>query len=230
MVEQGLVLTRSQARMLIKQGDVFCNDKLVKKPGLLIEASAKIEIKSDQLYVSRGAYKLKKAIDFFNIDLSEKIVMDCGASTGGFTQVALEAGAQKVYALDVGHDQISRILREDKRVINQEGINLKNEFTLEVKCDAFVMDLSFISIKLVIDNIIKNLKHEGIGALLIKPQFEVGRERIGKNGLVKPEDSLKSACELKAFLETKFSHVSEFVESPIKGKTGNTEYLIFVRL
>jgi 23S rRNA (cytidine1920-2'-O)/16S rRNA (cytidine1409-2'-O)-methyltransferase len=230
MVEAGLVLTRSQARMLIKQGDVFCNDKLVKKPGQLVSESDSIEIKSDDLYVSRGAYKLKKALDEFKLDLTGKVVMDCGASTGGFTQVSLDNGALKVYALDVGHYQLASILRNDERVINNEGINLKYPFELDVLCDVFVMDISFISIKLVIPNIVKNLKDQGEGILLIKPQFEVGREKIQKNGLVKIEDAKKSSIEVSDWLKQHFSYVSSIIESPVKGKTGNTEYLVHVKL
>lgn len=230
MVEAGLVLTRSQARMLIKQGDVFCNDKLVKKPGQLVSESDSIEIKSDNLYVSRGAYKLKKALEEFKLDLTGKVVMDCGASTGGFTQVSLENGASKIYALDVGHNQLANILKDDKRVINQEGINLKYEFNLPEKCDVFVMDISFISIMLVIQNIVKNLKDQGEGILLIKPQFEVGREKIQKNGLVKIEDSKKCSIEVSDWLKQHFSYVSSVIESPVKGKTGNTEYLVYLKL
>jgi 23S rRNA (cytidine1920-2'-O)/16S rRNA (cytidine1409-2'-O)-methyltransferase len=121
-------------------------------------------------------------------------------------------------------------LGEDKRVIIQEGINLKNEFELDERCDFFVMDLSFISIKLVISNIKNNLKPTAEGVLLIKPQFEVGKEKIQKNGLVKSEDAILCSKEMKTWLDSEFSYVSEVIESPVKGKTGNTEYLVFVRV
>jgi len=228
MVQAKMVLTRSQARMLIKQGDVLCNGEKVSKPGQLVSSNDKIEIKETKLYVSRGAYKLLKAIEVFNIEIKDKTVMDCGASTGGFTQVCLEAGALKVYALDVGHDQLSDYVKFNERVINREGVNLKFSFEIDDVADLFVMDLSFISIKLVIDNIRENLREGGVGVLLIKPQFEVGKDKLGKNGIVKESDALSCANEVKDWLGSKFKSVSELIESPIKGKTGNTEYLVKV--
>ncbi len=230
MCDTKMVLTRSQARMLIKQGDVHVNGKQVTKPGTNVSENDQIEIKERKLYVSRGAYKLVGAIEAFELDFNGKTIMDCGASTGGFTQVSLEHGASRVYALDVGHDQLAQVLRDDSRVINQEGINLKNPFELDELCDGFVMDLSFISLKLVIDNVIRNLKPGGFGVLLIKPQFEIGREKIGKNGIVQVEDALKCANEVHTWLKTKFASVSEMIDSPIKGKTGNKEYLVKVAL
>lgn len=230
MVDQKMVLTRSQARMLIKQGNVLCNGEPVKKPGQLVTEKDRVVIEEVRLYVSRGAYKLEKAIEYYNLDFNNKIIMDCGASTGGFTQVSLEHGAKKVYALDVGHDQLAQMLVDHDRVINIEGLNLKHDFSIEEKADVFVMDISFISIKLVIDNIIKNLNSNGEGVLLIKPQFEVGKEKIKKNGIVKEEDAYQCAQDMLAWLATKFSFVGELIESPIKGKTGNLEFLIWLKV
>lgn len=230
MVDTKMVLTRSQARMLIKQGDVTVNGKIISKAGHNINESDQVQIKEKNLYVSRGAYKLKKAIEEFEIDFLGLTAMDCGASTGGFTQVLLENNINKVYALDVGHDQLSEILKNNSKVINQEGINLKNNFQLNELCDCFVMDISFISIKLVLDNVIANLKPGGFGVLLIKPQFEVGKEKIGKGGLVSVTDAEQCKNEMKDWLESKFKNVSTIIESPIKGKTGNKEYLVKVTL
>ena len=128
MTENEMVKTRSQARMLIKQGDVLCNGKMVTKPGLLVSESDQIEIKQRFLYVSRGALKLVKAVEEFDLDFTGKVIADCGASTGGFTQVSLQNGAAKVYALDVGHDQLDQILKLDSKVENIEGVNLKNSY------------------------------------------------------------------------------------------------------
>ena len=229
MCDTKMVLTRSQARMLIKQGDVFVDDKQVLKPGYEVNNNSKVIIKERKLYVSRGAYKLTHAIEKFNLNFSDLIVMDCGASTGGFTQVCLEAGAHKVYALDVGHGQLAKPIADNSKVINQEGINLKYPFELAEKADAFVADLSFISIKLVIDNILANLKEDGFGVLLIKPQFEIGKDHIGKGGIVEDSLGLNCAKELRDWLLEKFKDVSDLIPSSIKGKTGNQEYLVLVK-
>lgn len=230
MVDTKMVLTRSQARMLIKQGDVTVNGQIVTKAGQNISSNDQIEIKEKNLYVSRGAYKLKKAIQEYEINFSGLVAMDCGASTGGFSQVLLENNIEKVYALDVGHDQLSEILKTNPKIINREGINLKNTFELDELCDCFVMDISFISIKLVLDRIIANLKPNGFGVLLIKPQFEVGKEKIGKGGLVSEKDAQECKVEIESWLKTKFKNVSTIIESPIKGKTGNKEFLVKVEL
>tara|TARA_Y100000768_G_scaffold389002_1_gene390028 strand:+ start:7049 stop:7777 length:729 start_codon:yes stop_codon:yes gene_type:complete len=229
MLQRELVLTRSQARMLIKQGDVSCDGKVITKPGQLVEKNTKISIKSDQLYVSRGAFKLKAAIQNFNLDFNGLIVADCGASTGGFTQVLLESGASKVYALDVGHDQLSPILTQDQRVISREGVNLKFEIELDEKVDACVADLSFISLKLVIPTMLSFLKDDGFLVLLLKPQFEAGKERVGKGGLV-PEKYLKTIREeLFEYFREKDLKLIDWTDSPIKGKKGNTEYLVYLK-
>ncbi len=228
MVDAALVKTRSQARMLIKQGDVTYNGSPVKKPGQLVDDSSLIEIKADQLFVSRGAYKLVKAIQEFDLDLKDKIVADCGASTGGFTQVALENGASRVYAIDVGHDQLSPMLKDDSRVINMEGINLKFEFELPEKVDFCVCDISFISITKVIQTIFSLLKDGGKAIVLIKPQFEAGSERISRGGLVKSEYQSEILAEVKTWFKLNNYKIEKLCESPILGKTGNTEFLALI--
>lgn len=229
MVERGLVLTRSQARMLIKQGDVSCDGKLISKPGHSVNSQTVIDIKSDQLYVSRGAFKLKAAIENFKLDFKDLVVADCGASTGGFSQVLLESGVQKIYALDVGHDQLSPIVKSDERVVNLEGVNLKFEVDLEEKVDACVADLSFISLKLVVPTMLNILKNEGFLVLLLKPQFEAGKERLGKGGLVKPDYLDEIRAESFSFFEDQKLILIDWCESPIKGKKGNTEYLVYLK-
>jgi 23S rRNA (cytidine1920-2'-O)/16S rRNA (cytidine1409-2'-O)-methyltransferase len=229
MVDKELVKTRSQARMLIKQGDVYCNDFQVLKPGKLVSDTDVIKIKSDSIYVSRGAYKLLRAIEAFDLDFSGKVVADCGASTGGFTQVALQSGAAKVFAIDVGHDQLDEVLKQDTRVINFEGINLKNNFILPEPVDICVADLSFISIKKVYPTIKKLLTPQGYSIILIKPQFEAGRERLGKGGIVKAEHQETILEEVLAWFRENSFMVEKVCESPIKGKTGNQEYLALIR-
>lgn len=229
MVEKGMVNTRSQARMLIKQGDVFCNGKLVKKPGFLVKDSDEIKIDQEFLYVSRGALKLVKAIDEFGLDFNDKIIADCGASTGGFTQVSLMKGAKKVYSIDVGHNQLSEILKTDDRVENMEGVNLKHPLELSEKVDFCVADISFISIKKVFPTMWSLLKEEGSCVVLIKPQFEAGSDRIGKNGIVKEEYLQDILVETKNWFKENNYNVFKWCESPIKGKTGNTEYLALIK-
>ena len=180
LVDRGILKTRSQAKMLIAQGCIFCNEKKVLKSSMKVEESDKLEIKEMNLYVSRGAYKMEKAFLEFNIDVKGLVIADVGASTGGFTQVCLEAGAKKVYAIDVGHDQLSEILKNDSRVENLEGTNIKFPLELEEKVDLCVVDLSFISIKLVFQNIYNLLKLGGSAIVLIKPQFEVGKKNISR--------------------------------------------------
>lgn len=226
MVTKGLVKTRSQARMLIEQGDVYCNQKIVTKAGLKVQDVDEIEIRNRSLFVSRGAYKLEKALLHFNIDPKNMIVADVGASTGGFTQLMLQRGASKVYAIDVGHDQLATEIKEDPRVINMEGINIKHPLDLPELVDICVIDLSFISIRQVFKNIDALLKDKGQAIILIKPQFEAGRERLGKNGLIK-DDSIREEVlnEVLDWFEEHQFKLLEVVPSPIQGKTGNVEYL-----
>ncbi len=228
MVDQKLVNTRSQARMLIKQGDVTCNGKLVTKPGQTVSDSDDIQIKQDMLYVSRGAFKLLKAIEEFELDFKGKIIADCGASTGGFTQVSLLNGASKVYAIDVGHDQLSPLLLSSEKVKNIEGVNLKNEYTLPELVDFCVTDISFISITKVFPTIFSLLKPSGKAVILIKPQFEAGADRIARGGLV-PEKYLNIILEeVTTWFSEHGFQIEKQCESPITGKTGNVEYLALI--
>jgi 23S rRNA (cytidine1920-2'-O)/16S rRNA (cytidine1409-2'-O)-methyltransferase len=225
MVEKGMVRTRSQARMLIEQGDVYCNDKLVKKAGLKVNLEDHLEIRNRSLFVSRGAYKLEKALVEFEVEPEEKIVADVGASTGGFTQLMLQRGAKKVYAIDVGHDQLAPELMENPNVINLEGTNIKFPLELDELVDICVVDLSFISITQVFKNIDALMKPGGQAVILIKPQFEAGKERLGKNGLVKAELREVILGEVLEWFKENSFRIVKCVESPIHGKTGNVEYL-----
>lgn len=227
LVDKNIVKTRSQARMLIEQGDVYCNGVQVKKAGLIVSDSDQFEIRT-KLYVSRGAYKLEKALDEFNIDPKDLVVADVGASTGGFTQVLLERRAKHVFCIDVGVDQLSPILKEDNRVTNLEGINIKHPLELEEKVDLCVVDLSFISLKNVFHNIYALLKEKGRVVALVKPQFEAGPNRIGKNGIVNEEVGEVVFQEIFDWLQDNDFNVTRKTDSPITGKTGNKEYLVLV--
>lgn len=229
LVDRGILKTRSQAKMLIAQGCIFCNEKKVLKSSMKVEESDKLEVKEMNIYVSRGAYKMEKALVDFDINPKDLIVADVGASTGGFTQVCLEAGARKVYAIDVGHDQLSEILKEDARVVNLEGTNIKFPLELDEKVDLCVVDLSFISIKLVFLNIYNLLKSGGSAIVLIKPQFEAGKERMGKQGLISDEVRLVVLAEVKEWFKENNFDIQKVTESPIKGnKSGNIEYLSLI--
>ena len=229
LVERKLLKSRSQATMLIRQGDILVNGKKETKSSKLIEDSDEIEIKTRDIFVGRGALKLLHAIKEFDLDFANKTVADCGASTGGFTQVALQNGALRVYAIDVGHGQLDETLKNDIRVENIEGVNLKNEFKLSELVDYCVVDLSFISLKLTYPNIAKLLKPGGYSVVLIKPQFEAGnKERLGKGGIVKPQDvDIIRQEVVDWFVENNFKIV-KLIDSPIYGKDGNKEFLALI--
>lgn len=231
MLSREMVKTRSQARMLIEQGDVQVNGKQVTKPGHSTKEIDIIEIVDRTLYVGRGAYKLEKAIEEFKLNFEGLIVADVGASTGGFTQVCLNAGAKKVFAIDVGTGQLAQILRDDERVVNLEGINAKHPIELpeSEKVDAFVMDVSFISIKHVLLNSMALLRPGGFGMVLIKPQFEAGPERVGKKGIIKEEHREEILEEVLEWFEQNGIKLEALAPSPITGKTGNVEYLSLLR-
>lgn len=225
LADKGLVSTRSQAKSLIENGDVTIDGITIRKAGELIDPNSKIEIKA-QLFVGRGAFKLVKAIDAFMIDPSGKICLDVGASTGGFTEVLLNHGATKVYAIDVGHDQLAAKLRTDPRVINLEGTNIKDLTTLPDVAELAVMDLSFISITKVLDAVKTLLKPRGVLVALVKPQFEAGRERLPKDGVIK-DAKVQSAVlnEVISFATLNGWVHHGTIDSPIEGKSGNKEFL-----
>ncbi|HDS05577.1 MAG TPA: TlyA family RNA methyltransferase, partial [Deltaproteobacteria bacterium] len=188
LVERGITPTREKARALILARAVKINDSYPDKAGTLVAADAQVEIKGeDNPYVSRGGLKLKGALDEFNLDVRGLVVLDAGASTGGFTDCLLQSGARKVYALDVGYGQLAWKLRQDKRVgvIERQNIRYYDGQHLREKPDLATIDVSFISLKIVLPPVVKLISEKGIILALIKPQFEAGRSEVGKNGLVK---------------------------------------------
>jgi 23S rRNA (cytidine1920-2'-O)/16S rRNA (cytidine1409-2'-O)-methyltransferase len=230
LTELGLVPTRSQAKSLIEGGHVTYNGKIIKRPGEIIDSEAKIEVTAP-LFVGRGAFKLEEALKAFNVDVKNLVMMDVGASTGGFTEVLLNHGATKVYAIDVGHDQLAIKLREDSRVINMEGINMRALENLPETCDGAVMDVSFISITKVLANIKKLLKPQGFLIALIKPQFEAGIDRLPKDGIIK-SDRVRAEilAEVNLFAtQNGWSHL-QTIPSPIEGKNGNIEFLSYFKI
>ena len=227
--DMGFVPSRERAKTTIMAGNVFVDGQRVDKPGTAVDPEKKIEVRGEALpYVSRGGLKLEKALKVFPVDPTGCLCVDCGASTGGFTDVLLQNGAAKVYAVDVGYGQLAWKLRSDERVINMERTNVRYITGEQIpeKLDLAVMDLAFISIELVIPAVRELLRENGDILCLIKPQFEAGREKVGKKGVVR-EPSVHLEV-LKRFLQ--FAPEAGFTVmglsfSPIRGPEGNIEYL-----
>ncbi len=221
-------ITRSRAKQLIEEGKVQIDDKIITKPAMLVEEDENIKITESKQYVSRGAYKLKKALSFFNVLLKDKIVLDMGASTGGFCQVALENGAKKVYAVDVGNGVLDKSLCQDERVVNYENKDVRNLTLNDIpNCDFITGDLSFISLKLVLPHINMLLPDVEM-ILLFKPQFECGPKIARKyKGVIKDRKiHIELLKEFIEFVKNLNITVCDLTYSAIKGKSGNIEYLL----
>lgn len=229
LVERGYFQTRQKAQYAIKKKCIFVGGKLVDKSSKMVEEDSNIEIKGEILpFVSRGGLKLDKAIKVFKIDLKEKIAMDIGASTGGFTDCMLQNGAKKVYAIDVGHGQLVESLQQDDRVVNLEGINIKEAVVNEFEeVDFICVDVSFISLTQVLKKAYQLLKQEGKMVVLIKPQFEAGPEALNKNGVVKDKKIQEKVIEKIMLYASSLGFTIQGLDySPIKGGNGNIEYLL----
>ena len=234
LVEREMVSTRARAQAMILARNVLVNDMPVTKAGELVPVDSEIRLKEPELkYVSRGALKLKKALESFHLHPKDLIAVDVGASTGGFTEVLLEAGAQKVYTIDVGTNQLAWKIRSDPRVVSKENYNarhLKVE-DFDVVFDFLVMDVSFISIRLILPSMIPILKNGADLVVLFKPQFEVGREWVGEGGIVKDQSHAKEVLEDTLRWATSLGLQNlGMIESPIQGTDGNHEYLIHWKL
>jgi 23S rRNA (cytidine1920-2'-O)/16S rRNA (cytidine1409-2'-O)-methyltransferase len=229
LVERGLAETRSKAAALIMAGLVLVEGKPGAKAGTAVDSGAEILLKETPRHVSRAGGKLEAALDAFGVDLKDKIVIDIGASTGGFVDEMLQRGAAKVYAVDVGHGQLHWKLRNDPRVVNLEGVNARNldPSLIPDPCDVATFDVSFISLKLVIPPVLEVLKPGAHVVALVKPQFEAGREHIKKGGLMKDLQIAQDIIhDMKEFLMTLGCGVSGSMPSPVKGVKGNQEYLV----
>ena len=235
LVDRNYFETREKAKREIMVGNVIVNDKVETKPGTHFRDDEKLQIKvKDRLkYVSRGGLKLEKAINHWNINLNNKRVLDIGASTGGFTDCSLQNGAEYVYSVDVGTNQLDWKLRQDARVKSLEETHIKN-LTLELldnkKVDFIVIDVSFISLTKVIPYLNRFIIQNGIILMLIKPQFEVGKEKIGRNGIVIEEKYHDEAIKkiVNCIIENNYELI-EIIDSPITGTKGNKEFLILIK-
>lgn len=229
LVDAGLVSTRSQALLLIEEGVVFYQNEKVDKASRLVDQDT-LEVRKAVQYVSRGAHKIEGALARFQVNVDGLVVADVGASTGGFTDFILKNNAKKVYCIDVGHDQLAAPLRINPRVESFEGVNIKFPYELSEKVDLAVVDLSFISIKLVLKNIFNLVKDNGKIIALIKPQFEVGQTGLDQNGIVKSEGHrLVMLHELKEWCKSQEFILANQCESPILGKNGNKEYFFYFK-
>ncbi len=229
LVDLGLAETRTKAAALIMAGRVLVEGRAVTKAGTPVDGQAAISIKETDEFVGRGAHKLLCALDAFSIDVTGMTAIDVGASTGGFTEVLLQRGARRVYAVDVGHGQLHWRLRNDTRVVLLEGVNARTLGPAHITepCDIAVFDVSFISLKLVIPPVLAILKTHACIVALIKPQFEAGRRQVGKGGIIRdPAVHEAVIADLRAFLEGLGLEPSPAVPSPVKGARGNQEYLI----
>jgi len=226
---RGLVKSREIAKAAISNNRVFVNGKCISKPSAEVSDNAEIEIRGEiQKFVSRGGNKLERALDYFDIDVKEKICLDLGASTGGFTDCLLQHGAKLVFAVDVGHDQLDKSLRGDSRVVSIEGVNAReiNRGLIGVVPDLATVDLSFISLALILPALREVLPDNGEAVCLIKPQFEAGKGNVGKKGIVRDEKTHIRVME--EFIQN--AHVNGFAVrgimlSPISGGDGNIEFL-----
>lgn len=230
--EMGHTDSREKARALIMAGSVYVNGQKELKAGAQIKPTDAIEVRGSKMpYVSRGGYKLEKAMQVFPLELTEKVCMDIGASTGGFTDCMLQNGATKVYSIDVGYGQLAWKLRSDSRVVNMERTNFRNVTEKEIPdpIDFASVDVSFISLRIILPVMRERLKSGGQAVCLIKPQFEAGREKVGKKGVVRELSTHIEVLEkITSFaFENGFSLLGlDF--SPIKGPEGNIEYLMFI--
>jgi 23S rRNA (cytidine1920-2'-O)/16S rRNA (cytidine1409-2'-O)-methyltransferase len=233
LVERKLAPSREKAKTMIMEGNVFVDNQREDKAGSMFPTDCQIEIHGNTLkYVSRGGLKLEKAMTHFDISLENKICMDIGASTGGFTDCMLQNGAQKVYAVDVGYGQFAWKLRCDERVVCMEKTNIRYVTPSDIadRLDFASVDVSFISLTKVLGPARELLKDNGEIICLIKPQFEAGREKVGKKGVVRDQAVHREVIEKVAeyAMELGFS-IKNLEFSPIKGPEGNIEYLIYMK-
>ena len=235
LVEQELLETREKAKREIMAGNVIVNEQVVTKAGTMFkdDDDLNIRIRNKLKYVSRGGLKLEKAIKTWNLDFKDKLVLDIGASTGGFTDCALQSGAKYVYSVDVGKNQLDWKLRNDERVFSIEEIHIKDLEEKDInnkKVDFIVIDVSFISLTKVIPYFEKFLAENGKIVMLVKPQFEVGREKIGRNGVVENEEYHDEAIKKVISFSKECGYELIGVEdSPIRGAKGNKEFLMLLK-
>jgi 23S rRNA (cytidine1920-2'-O)/16S rRNA (cytidine1409-2'-O)-methyltransferase len=232
IVEKGLVKSRQRARAVVMAGRVLVNDQPVDKPGFFVSSDDKIEFKGHDIpYVSRGGLKLEAALKKLSLDMTGAVCIDVGASTGGFTDCLLQHGAERVYAVDVGYGQLAWKIRQNQRVIVIERTNVRHMSgeAIPERVDLITIDVSFISLKIVVPAVIQFMKSDASILALIKPQFEVGKGQVGKGGVVKePQIHQQVIAELSDFFRTIELAPQSVYPSPLLGPKGNREFFIFL--
>ena len=233
LYEKGLVDSREKGKRVIMEGSVFIGNQRIDKPGEKIDEDVEITIKENpNIYVSRGGLKLEKAVELFDLALENKVCMDIGSSTGGFTDCMLRKGASKSFAVDVGYGQLDWKLRNDPRVVVMERTNIRNVTKEDIneEIDFISIDVSFISLRLVLPVAKTLLSEDGQIIALIKPQFEAGKDKVGKKGIIRDKnihfDVIKTVAEFSNEIGL---GISGLTYSPITGATGNIEYLIYLK-
>jgi 23S rRNA (cytidine1920-2'-O)/16S rRNA (cytidine1409-2'-O)-methyltransferase len=230
LVEKGYETSRVRAKERIERGDVSVRGTVIVKPSFEVSMEEEIVIAGDALpWVSRAGLKLEHAFEVWRLDVARKVCLDIGASTGGFTEVLLEKGAQKVYALDVGHGQLHQKLRNDQRVVSMESMHVKNVSKLHFKepIDCVVIDVSFISLEKVLPKAFELLESGAILVALIKPQFEVGKNNTKKGIVVDDKKRTDAVTQIRRFAEGLGFIVHDIILSPVGGGDGNTEFLMY---
>lgn len=233
LVEKGLTETREQARRLILAGEVFVGGHVVDKPGRKVAADAELRVREKCPYVGRGGVKLAGALDAFGMDVAGRVCMDVGASTGGFTDCLLQHGAARVYCFDVGTNQLAWKIRSDARVVAREKFNARNLRPDDVgePVDLAVADLSFISLTKVLPAVFGVMRPGGELVVLIKPQFELTRDEVGRGGIVACDEARQRAVEkIRVFVRESGNLWHNVVASPIAGSDGNQEYFAWIAL
>ncbi len=229
LVERGLAESREKARALLLAGQVRLGDRVIDKPGMLLPQDAELRVLARTPYVSRGGVKLAHALDVFRVDVADAVAVDVGASTGGFTDCLLQRGARKVYALDVGRGQIDYRLRTDQRVVVIEGVNARYPLALPEQVDVATVDVSFISLTLVLPNVLSAVKPGGLVVALVKPQFEAGRGQVQRGGLVKdPAIHAEVLGRIILWIVEHGARLRGLTSSPILGGDGNREFFVLV--
>lgn len=230
LVDHGLVSTRSRAKGLIMAGEVLVDGRRVDKPGTAVLLDAELQIIAPMPYVSRGGFKLAGALHVFNLDVSSRICADVGACTGGFTDVLLQSGAARVYAIDVGYGQLEWKLRQDERVVVMERTNARYLESLPEQVNFVCIDVSFISLKIILPAVDKWLAPDADILALIKPQFEAGRKQVGKGGIVKDPAVHRQVLEdLLTWAAENNLQPQGLTRSAIQGADGNVEFLVWLR-
>lgn len=230
LVAQGLVPSRQRAQAMVRAGLVRVAGAVAERPDQMVDPSVSIGLDHARVYVSRGGDKLAAALDAFGIDPAGRVCLDVGASTGGFTDILLQRGAARVMAVDVGYGQLAWSLRQDPRVTVLERVNIRHLERLPIPADLAVIDVSFISLRLVLPRVRDLLSPPAEVVALVKPQFEVGKGALGKGGIVRdPEQHRRVLSELRQFAEESGYEVAGEIPSPILGAKGNREFLLHLR-